>query len=72
LRCGGNAAITHPQQLHLKEITMPTTDSNHTTKTSTPHKVPVPEGKCELPTTLPDFPGPVTTPPPAAVQTTTG
>jgi hypothetical protein len=49
---------------------MPTTDSNDTRKSSTPHKATVPDGKSELPTTLPDFPGPVTTPPPV-VQTTT-
>lgn len=42
---------------------MPTTDN--TSKSSTPHKAPVSEGKSELPSTLPDFPGPVTTPPPA-------
>jgi hypothetical protein len=48
-----------------KETTMPTTERKDTSKTSTPHKTPVPDGKSELPTTLPDFPGPVTTPPPA-------
>jgi len=47
---------------------MPMTDSNDTRKSSTSHKVPAPDGKSDLPTTLPDFPGPVTTPPPA--QTT--
>lgn len=44
------------------------TNSNKTSKTSTPNKVP--DGKSELPTTLPDFPGPPTTPPPEAVETT--
>jgi hypothetical protein len=48
---------------------MSTTDRNDTSKTSMPQKTPAPEGKSELPTTLPDFPGPGTTPPPAPVQT---
>lgn len=49
---------------------MSTDNSNKTSNTSTPHKVPVPDGKSELPTTLPDFPGPQTTPPPAAAEST--
>jgi hypothetical protein len=40
------------------------TNTSNTSKTGTPHKVPAPDGKSNLPSTLPDFPGPVTTPPP--------
>lgn len=47
---------------------MSTNTSNKTSQTSAPHMPPVPDGKSELPTTIPDFPGPPTTPPPAAVQ----
>ena len=41
-----------------------TTNSNKTGTTSTPRHGSVPEGKSDLPSTLPDFPGPVDTPPP--------
>ena len=47
---------------------MSTNTSNKTSQTTTPHTPTVPDGKSELPTTLPDFPGPQTTPPPSAVQ----
>jgi hypothetical protein len=43
---------------------MSTTNPNDTSKTSAPQKANVPDGKSELPKTLPDFPGPGTTPPP--------
>jgi hypothetical protein len=49
---------------------MKTIDSKDTRKASTPHQAPAPDGKSDLPSTLPDFPGPVTTPPPAARTTT--
>jgi hypothetical protein len=42
--------------------------TDNTSKPSTQHKVPAPDGKSSLPSTLPDFPGPVTTPPPAAPE----
>lgn len=45
---------------------MSTNDRNKTSKPSAPHKVP--DGKSDLPTTLPDFPGPSTTPPPESAQ----
>jgi hypothetical protein len=54
-----------------KETTMPMNDSNKNTETSTPHMPSAPDGKSDLPTTLPDFPGPQTTPPPSEVQSTT-
>jgi hypothetical protein len=50
---------------------MSTNDSNKKSETSTPHMPAAPDGKSDLPTTLPDFPGPQTTPPPSAVQSTT-
>jgi hypothetical protein len=45
---------------------MSTNDHNKTSKSSTPNKAP--DGKSDLPTTLPDFPGPTTTPPPASAD----
>jgi hypothetical protein len=47
---------------------MSTNTSTKPSQTTTPHTPSVPDGKSELPTTIPDFPGPPTTPPPAAVQ----
>jgi hypothetical protein len=58
-----NVAITDPEKPTYKETTMSTTQDNKTQATTPrPTHVTAPDGKSELPVTLPDFPPPTSDP----------